>query len=108
MVSSGSTETEEGWSSGVEFVETRMPARGVKRGRDAAKEKEKVDVASKRRQVARDAQLEKMTEGMNEILATLKQQNSAAIIVQALNVVTKPEQKKKLEEKLVAMALDLK
>ena len=41
-------------------------------------------------------------------MAALKQQNSAAIIVQALNVVTNPEQKKKLEEKLVAMALDLK
>ena len=108
MVSSGSTEIKEGWSSGVEFVEARLPARGVKRGHDAAKEKEKVDIASKRRQEARDAQLEKMTKGMNEIFTTLKQQNSAAIIVQALNVITDPEQKKKLEEKLVAMALDLK
>ena len=45
---------------------------------------------------------------MDKILAALKQKNSAAIIVQALNVVTNPEQKKKLEEKLVAMALDLK
>ena len=108
MVSSGSTETEEGWSSGVEFVETRMPARGVKRGRDAAKDKEKVDVASKRREVARDAQLLKMSEGMSEISAALKHQNGVATIVEALKVVTDPEQKKKLEEKLVAMALDLK
>ena len=67
MVSSGSTEIEEGRSSGVEFVETRLLKRGIKRGRDAAKEKEKVDVASKRRQEARDAQLEKMTKGIDEI-----------------------------------------
>lgn len=81
--------------------------RHVEHGCNTTNEKEMVDVASKKREKARDSQLEKMTKGMNEILATLKHQNTAPIIVQALNFVTNAEKKKKLQEKLVAMVLDL-
>ena len=41
MVSSGLPESKMSWFIGMEFVETRLPARGVKRGRDAAKDKKR-------------------------------------------------------------------
>ena len=101
------TEEEESASSIVECVGTNMPARGVKRGRDAAKAAEKEAERVKRREEARDAQLKEMQTGLREISAAVKRRNSASIIVQALKVATDRTQKKELQAKLVAMALSL-
>ena len=102
-----STEEEESSSSGAEFVATSMPARGVKRGRDANKDREKEAERAKRREEARDAQLQDMQNGLKEISAAVKRRNNASIIAQALRVATDAAQKERLQEKLVAMALSL-
>ena len=84
-----------------------MPARGVKRGRDASKTREKEEERVKRREEGRDAQLQEMQKSMREISAAVKRQNSASIIVQALKVTTDVAQKEKLQAKLIEMALEL-
>ena len=84
-----------------------MPARGVKRGRDASKTREKEEERVKRREEGRDAQLQEMQKSTREISAAAKRQNSASIIVQALKVTTDVAQKEKLQAKLIEMALEL-
>lgn len=84
-----------------------MPARGVKRGRDASKAREKEEERVRLREEGRDAQLQEMQKGMREIFAAVKWKNSAAIIVQTLRVTMYAAQKEKLQAKLVAMVLEL-
>ena len=105
--STPSTEGDASASSGAEFCDTVMPARGVKRGRDASKMREKEEEQVKQREDGRDAQLQEMQKSMMEISATVKRRNSASIIVQALKVTTDVAQKEKLQAKLVEMALEL-
>ena len=54
-----------------------------------------------------DARVKEMQKGMQEISAAMRRRNSAQIIVEALRVATDATQKQKLQEKLVAMVLEL-
>ena len=84
-----------------------MPARGLKRGRDASKDREKEEKRVRLRKEGRDAQLQEMQKCMRESFAAVKWKNSAAIIVQTLRVTMYAAQKEKLQAKLVAMVLEL-
>ena len=107
VMTAESTESDDPPSSGAEVVETRMPSRGTKRGRDNAKALETELAREKQREAAMDARVKEMQKGMQEISAAMRRRNSAQIIVEALRVATDATQKQKLQEKLVAMALEL-
>ena len=62
---------------------------------------------NKEQEATKIAQFKELQKGMQDILAAMRRLNSATIIVDALRVATDATQKQKLQEKLVAMALEL-
>ena len=100
-------DSEDSPSSGAEFQETRMSARGTKRGRDNSRVLETELDKEKERETTREAQFKEVQKGIQEIPAAMRWQNNATIIVEALRAATDATQKLKLQEKLVAMVLEL-
>ena len=62
--SNSSTTEDDGASSSNEFVLTRLPLHGTKRGRDKSKEIKKDDTQIRKRQQARDAKIKEMQKEM--------------------------------------------
>ena len=82
-------------------------SRGAKRGRDKSKEIEKDETQIRKRQQARDAEIKEMRKEMQRMSDLVQRRNNAAMIKKVLKVTTDEAQKKKLEEKLVEIVLNM-
>ena len=82
-----------------------VPARGTKRGRDAAKTRIFPEKRGLERDNEREQQLARVHQKLTDITLAIKHKTLVNNIVQALKIATDRKMKEKLQEKLVELAL---
>ena len=86
---------------------TGIRARGTRRGRDDAKARESREKLKQQKQEKREKQFEQVTKSLADITAEIKSKTRASVLRQALKVAQDDETKKKLEAKLIELALQI-
>ena len=95
----------DGMSSTSATSQESLPARGTKRGRDAAKTTKICDKRRLERGNEREAQIARAQQTLPDITVAMTHKNSMNTVVQALKIATDSKTKEKLWDKLVELAL---